>query len=113
MLLRRLVPCALLSLTLATAMACRVSAPQGRAESDCVEECKVKAKSRCNEDACIRGCRFVLDRLIEHEGSKVIACVATGPKDRCNDEAWATCAVHIGPHADGGPPAPAPPKEDE
>ncbi|HWL86671.1 MAG TPA: hypothetical protein VNO21_12765 [Polyangiaceae bacterium] len=101
---------ALFSMTLA--FGCRVSQPQGRAEGRCVDECKVKAEARCSEEACIRGCRFVLDRLMEHEGSGIIACVATGKKAACNDDAWATCAVNIGVHADGGPPEPPPPSED-
>ena len=88
------------------AVSCQVSAPQGRSEAKCVDECKVKAKARCSENACIRGCRFVLDRLMEHEGSGVVACVATGKKAMCDDAAWANCAVHVGIHADGGPPAP-------
>ncbi len=94
------------------AAACRESQPQGRIEEGCVEQCKEKAKARCNEDMCIRGCRFVLDRLMERQGPNVIACVATGPKAACDDDAWASCAVRVGIHADGGPPAPPPPEDD-
>ena len=92
--------------------ACRDSQPQGRIEEGCVEQCKVQAKLRCNEDLCIRGCRFVLDRLMERQGPTVIACVAHGKKESCDDDAWATCAVNVGVHADGGPPAPSPPQDD-
>ena len=97
---------------LAGLAACRVSQPQGRAEEGCVAQCKAKASQRCTEDACIRGCRFVLDRLMEHEGPNVVACVATGPKAACTDDVWASCAVHLGIHADGGPPAPPPPEDE-
>jgi hypothetical protein len=42
----------------------------------------------------------------------VIACVAT--RDRhCSDVVWAECAALVGPHADGGPPGPPPPVEEE
>ena len=114
MLLVRLALCSFLTSAAVCLLSigCRVSEPQGRMESSCVDECKVKAKSRCSEDACIRGCRFVLDRLMEHEGSRVISCVAKGPKAACDDVAWATCAVNIGIHADGGPPAPPPPADE-
>ncbi|WP_394823452.1 hypothetical protein [Pendulispora albinea] len=103
------------SLMAATALgiaACRVSQPQGRAEGACVDQCKTKAQSRCNEEACIRGCRFILDRLMEHEGSGIISCVAKGPHKECDDRAWATCAASVGIHADGGPPAPASAEEE-
>jgi hypothetical protein len=54
----------------------------------------------------------VLDRLVEHEGDHVIACIARhrGP---CDDRAWAECGTLVGAHADGGPPAPPPPKDFE
>jgi hypothetical protein len=57
----------------------------------------------------------VLDRLAQHEGDTVLACVAVAvqaPAAACDDRTWAHCAMRIGPHADGGPPAPAPPPDD-
>jgi hypothetical protein len=88
---------------------CRVRSPQGQPESKCVADCTKRASSRCSENACIRGCRFVLDRLIEHEGPRVVACVAK--QKACNDPVWAQCAVNVGEHADGGPPGPPPPRD--
>jgi hypothetical protein len=35
----------------------------------------------------------------------VLACVAKA-QSSCDDPVWAKCAALIGPHADGGPPAP-------
>ncbi len=63
---------------------------------------------------CESDCNLVLDRLLEHEGGHVLACVATvkerwpetGAQRSCDDSVWARCAALIGPHADGGPPAP-------
>lgn len=100
--------------------ACRVRSPQGRPETRCVEDCQRRASAHCSEDECIRGCRFVLDRLVEGEGERVVACVAggqprgefpapdAGAKGSCGDPVWASCAVHLGAHEDGGPPVPAP-----
>jgi hypothetical protein len=48
-----------------------------------------------------------VDRLVEGEGNRVLACIEAST-DSCGDQAWARCAVRIGPHADGGPPAPEP-----
>jgi hypothetical protein len=47
---------------------------------------------------------------VEHEGDKVLACIASSKT--CDDRAWARCATLIGPYADGGPPAPPPPPTD-
>jgi hypothetical protein len=80
--------------------------PEGR----CVVACEARAKN-CDEHLCERGCRFALDRLVEHEGDRVVECVARAAK--CDDETWAECSVRIGVHADGGPPAPGPPHEEE
>jgi len=93
-------------------MACHSNSPDGRAETACVDDCHARAASRCDERECIRGCKFVLDRLLEHEGRNVVACVASG-KGACDDRAWAECAATIGVHADGGPPGPPPRSEDE
>ncbi len=65
---------------------------------------------RCGEAACARGCQLALDRLVEHEGETVLACVERS-HDACDDWLWADCAAHVGPHEDGGPPAPASPRE--
>jgi len=85
--------------------------PQGRAEATCQAECARGAGKTCDEHGCDRGCRFILDRLVERKGPHVIACVARARA--CDDEAWADCAARVGPHADGGPPAPAPAEEEE
>jgi hypothetical protein len=52
----------------------------------------------------------VLDRLAENEGGRVLACVARAQQraKACGDRQWSFCATRIGPHADGGPPAPPP-----
>jgi hypothetical protein len=57
---------------------------------------------------------LVLDRLIEREGDKVVACLANATP-RCDERTWAACAARVGPHVDGGPPAPirGPAVEDE
>jgi hypothetical protein len=60
---------------------------------------------------CARGCNLVLDRLAEREGDRVLACVAASAV-ACDDRLWSRCATRIGPHADGGPPPPAPPADD-
>lgn len=86
------------------------TAPEGKHESACVEDCRARAKA-CDEDVCARGCRFVIDRLMEHEGKNVVACMASAKA--CDDPTWADCAAKVGVHADGGPPAPPPPKNPE
>ena len=89
-------------------LACPGNTPQGRPETQCVDDCRIHA-SKCDEDSCVRGCRFVLDRLVEHEGHHVVACIAQAAA--CDDPVWADCDAKIGTHADGGPPAPPPPKD--
>jgi hypothetical protein len=79
-------------------------------EPTCQARCAAHAKA-CREDDCRRGCGLVLDRLAERQGDTVVACVAASAP-RCDDRAWAACAARIGPHADGGPPAPPPPSDD-
>jgi hypothetical protein len=64
----------------------------------------------CERVDCARGCNLVLDRLVEQQGSAVVACVAA-TRGRCDDRAWARCAARVGPYADGGPPAPPPPQD--
>jgi hypothetical protein len=83
------------------------STPRGPEES-CTKACASRA-AQCSQEDCSRGCNSVIDRLVEKEGGNVIACVANaGP--RCDDRIWAGCATRVGPHADGGPPAPPPPE---
>jgi hypothetical protein len=79
----------------------------GRPEARCFAACQERAGARCNDDQCARGCRFIIDRIVEREDPTVIACVASG-KGPCGDETWADCAARIGVHVDGGPPVPAP-----
>lgn len=74
----------------------------------CVAECGKVAAKACSEGECTRGCELILDRLVEREGSGVVACVARSRR-RCTDTAWAECAALVGAHADGGPPALVPP----
>jgi hypothetical protein len=82
----------------------------GSPEETCTRACIHRAASHCTEDDCGRGCRFVLDRLAEHEGDRVIDCVAR-TAGACGDALFAECAVMIGEHADGGPPPPPPPDD--
>jgi len=90
---------------------CPQTGPEGRAETGCHEQCVRQASARCTKTECVRGCRFILDRLVEREGPRVVSCVAKG-RTACNDVAWADCAARVGPHADGGPPAPAAAEEE-
>lgn len=82
----------------------------GSMEEACARACTRRAASHCSEDDCARGCRFVLDRLAEHEGDHVIDCVSARA-GACGDLVFAECAAWIGEHADGGPPAPPPPED--
>lgn len=94
--------------------ACQAIEPASHPESTCMDACE-KRTGACDEKQCRRGCRLALDRLVEREGDNVIACVAKGVKAKrvCDDDLWADCAARIGVHADGGPPAPVKPKEDD
>ena len=84
------------------------SSPDGP-EGTCAKACESRTDRRCEARQCSRGCNLVLDRLLEHEGEHVLACVASrSPALGCGDRTWAGCAARIGPHADGGPPPPAP-----
>jgi hypothetical protein len=89
--------------------ACNSTTPPSGPEATCAHACEARA-SRCTAQECGRGCNLILDRLAEGEGDPIIACVAK-TEQACNDRAWAHCAVRIGPHADGGPPAPRPPPD--
>lgn len=86
------------------AVACRTSEPKTPV-AKCRERCEATVSDQCTAAECERGCEFILDRLVEREGNNVLACVAR-TKRRCSDPVWASCAAHVGPHADGGPPAP-------
>lgn len=91
--------------------ACRTREPKTPA-AKCQEQCEARAGEQCTAAECERGCEFILDRLVEHEGENVIACMAK-TRRRCSDVVWAECAAHVGPHADGGPPAPVSPFGDD
>lgn len=92
--------------------ACHPSSP-GRPIATCARSCEVRAERQCSHDECLRGCELILDRIVEREADAVIACVSRVSR-RCGDAIWAMCASHVGPHADGGPPAPEPlPMEDD
>jgi hypothetical protein len=88
------------------AAACQAQSPPGGLEASCARACSSRA-AHCSESQCARGCNLVLDRLAEHEGGNVIACVSSTAQ-ACDDRAWARCATRIGVHADGGPPPPPP-----
>jgi hypothetical protein len=90
---------------------CKTSEPSGQPVETCTRSCEARASRQCSSDECVRGCEFILDRIVEREADKVISCVAKAPR-RCADVVWAECAASIGPHLDGGPPAPTPPPED-
>ncbi|MDB4935903.1 MAG: hypothetical protein JWP87_2875 [Labilithrix sp.] len=90
----------------------RAVEPANRPIDRCVHSCTARVSRECSADECARGCEFILDRLLEKEGDNVIACVARAPR-RCSDIVWADCAARIGVHADGGPPEPPPPTDEE
>jgi hypothetical protein len=79
--------------------------PRERPDVACADACKKRIVG-CTEHQCDRGCAFVLDRLVEHEQSTVLACMTTATK--CEDSQWADCAARVGVHADGGPAVPPP-----
>ncbi len=101
-----------LLLVVAIAASCRVADPPNRPVDACVSKCNLRLSRSCSEGECIRGCEFILDRLVENESEPVLACVGRFPRG-CGDAAWAECATRVGVHADGGPPAPPPPQEYE
>jgi hypothetical protein len=112
-----------LAVALLFALGCPADAR--KPEAVCADACMKRAKDRCDQAGCERGCAFVLDRIVENEHLPVIDCVGrrTGsatlegaPKDewrdgKCGDREWAECAVLVGIRVDGG--APAPPPVDE
>ncbi len=93
---------------LATSLACRAVSPTGRPEEACQISCHERDKN-CKEAECERGCLFVLDRLVNLEGNRIIDCVAK--RKLCDDRSWAECAARTGPFTDGGPPGPPPPDD--
>jgi hypothetical protein len=99
----------LVALALALASCRALLTPPPRIEVRCREACE-NAAHHCSKEDCARGCAFILDRLAEGEREPILACVAKNTKS-CNDPVWADCAVTIGVHADGGPPAPPSPEE--
>jgi hypothetical protein len=95
------------------AAACHASEPPNNPEEVCVRACNERAGARCTDGQCRRGCRLSLDRLVEHEGDRILACIAGATTKLCDDPTWAECAVRLGAHADGGPPAPVRKGEDD
>lgn len=103
---------AIVAVALASVPACKASPPPGP-EAACTDACMTRAK-QCGDRQCARGCNFVIDRLAENEGDRVLACVAASSGGgACDDRTWSRCATRVGTHADGGPPAPPPPKDFE
>jgi hypothetical protein len=116
---------ALAALTLLSATACDLLAPRpnivvaegppGGPEARCADACVAKAHA-CSAAQCARGCRIVLDKLVEREGPRVLACVARaepGKPATCDEMTFAECAARTGPNADGGPAPPRPPTDDD
>ncbi|HEY2518291.1 MAG TPA: hypothetical protein VGI39_45795 [Polyangiaceae bacterium] len=91
--------------------ACNAISPVPGPEVRCTEACKARVRG-CEDWQCARGCRFMLDRLVEHEEPTVLACVARA-KNRCDDQTFADCASRAGPLVDGGPAPPKPPSEED
>jgi hypothetical protein len=103
---------------LALAAGCGPETPPTGPEQTCVKACETRVDG-CSPRECRRGCNLVVDRLVEREGDHVLACVARAasaapdPGEKaCGDRAWARCAFRLGVYADGGPPAPPPPRDD-
>ena len=100
-----------LAIWLVYAVACNAAAPPRGPEATCAKACETLVEN-CSASQCARGCNLVLDRLVEHEGGRVLECVSKAGLV-CDDRAWARCATRIGSHADGGPAAPPPPSDVE
>ena len=92
--------------------ACNAISPVPGPEVRCTEACKARVHG-CEDWQCARGCRFVLDRLVEREEAAVLACVARTAKNQCSDQAFADCASRTGPLLDGGPAPPKPPSDED
>lgn len=100
-----LAPVFVVVVSVAVVGACNSEAPPRGPEETCAKACEGRVH-QCKREECWRGCNLVLDCLAEHEGDHVLACVAQA--STCKDRAWAHCAVRVGVHVDGGPPAPPP-----
>jgi hypothetical protein len=88
------------------ALACAGSRAPERPDEACAAACEQRIP-RCGATECTRGCQLALDRLVENEREPVLACVGRSAAP-CDDWLWAECAARVGPHVDGGPPAPLP-----
>jgi len=84
----------------------RAARPLQRCEDRCQREV-----SACDEEACARGCRTLVDREVEGVAPAVFRCVSEAKE--CSERAFARCAVRQGIHADGGPPVPPPVPDDD
>ena len=84
--------------------------PRERPDVACADVCKKRVVG-CSEHQCDRGCAFILDRLVEREQDPILQCMVT--THGCDDAQWASCAVRIGVHADGGPDVPPPLEPEE
>ncbi len=104
-----LVALSLVALGTALVLACS-PVLDARQEARCYGACQARAARVCSDADCERGCRFIIDRIVEREDHRVVGCVAAATS--CGDEAWAMCAARVGVHADGGPPVPPPLKDD-
>jgi hypothetical protein len=100
-----------LGLALCVLASCHAADAPNRPEEVCLRACGDRL-AQCSEAQCLHGCRVALDRLVEHEGDRVLLCVADAKPASCEASTWADCAVKVGAHADGGPPLP-PAREDE
>lgn len=86
-------------------LACHSMVPPNGPNQACQSRCTTLAAERCSQAECVRGCEMILDRTVEHESDRVIACMARSTRG-CGDVVWAECAARIGGNADGGPPPP-------
>jgi len=105
------------ALLFAGATACAPQAPPTGPEELCIRACETRVAG-CTPRACRRGCNLAVDRLLQREGDGLLACVSrTGGlpsgEPACSERVWARCATLVGPYADGGPPAPPPPRDFE
>jgi hypothetical protein len=91
--------------------ACSPEVPTPGPEARCADACVAKAHA-CSSVQCARGCQLVLDKLVKHEGARVLACVARAART-CDDMTFADCAARSGPYANGGPAPPRPPSDDD
>lgn len=89
---------------------CRAFYPTHHVDEACVETCEQEL-SQCTQVECQRGCTLMLDRTRENQTQSVLACMKA--ERSCSDAKFASCAVRVGPFADGGGlEVPKPPEED-